>query len=123
MSDHPWTYLDAPDLTRLDMASIPVHDWLGTPYLVGSCLDRPDFRDVDVRVILADDRFDALFPPERPTHPLRHLIETAIDEHYVASTGLRVDFQIQRMTDANQEYPGPGRRHPLGIYPWRSDHE
>lgn len=115
MSDNPWSYLDAPDLDRLDLASIPVHEWLDTPYLVGSCLTTPDYRDVDIRVILFDDRFDELF--KRPTSdPLRHLIQVAITEHYVKATGLRIDFQIQRMTDANKAYPD-GNRHPLGIYP------
>ena len=118
MAENPWTYLDAPDLTRLDLASVLVHQWLDTPYLVGSCLDRPDFRDVDIRVILFDERFDRLFPTERPIHPLRHLLEVTITEHYVKATGLRVDFQIQRMTEANTKYPAAGKRHPLGIYPY-----
>ncbi len=118
MSAEPWCHLDAPDLDRLDLASVLVHEWLGTPYLVGSVLDRPDFRDVDIRVILFDEHFDRLFPPERATHPLRHLIQVAITEHYVKATGLRIDFQIQRMTEANQKNPTPGRRYPLGIYPW-----
>lgn len=117
MAENPWCHLDAPDLTRLDLASVVVHDWLDTPYLVGSCLERPDYRDVDVRVILFDERYDALFP-ERSPHPLRHLVEVAVTDHYVRATGLRIDFQIQRMTDANKKYSGPGRRHPLGIYPW-----
>ncbi len=117
MSNNPSTYLDAPDLTRLDMASVIVLSWLDTPYLVGSCLTRPDFRDVDVRVILDDKRYDALFPgaPWPHDHALRHLIEASVSEHYVRATGLRVDFQIQRGTQANARYPH--KRIPLGIYP------
>ena len=114
MSENPWCYLSAPDLTNLDLASIMVCEMLETPYLVGSCLQRPDYRDVDIRVILDDVRFDALFP--RPhLDPLRHLIEKALTEHYVTASDLRIDFQIQRMTEANEKYPGV--RHPLGIYP------
>ncbi len=118
MSANPWCFLDAPDLDRLDLASILVCDVLDTPYLVGSCLTRADYRDIDIRVILADDRFDALFPGHAPHHnPLRHLIQVALTEHYVAATRLtRIDFQIQRMTDANEKYP-TGTRHPLGLYP------
>ena len=113
MSANPWCYLDAPSLTDLDLASILVREVIGTPYLVGSCLVRPDFRDVDIRVILDDARYDALFP--RPHEdPLRHLIEKALTEHYVAATKLRIDFQIQRRTDAQRH---SGYRHPLGIYP------
>ncbi|MFF0816609.1 hypothetical protein ACFYVR_15880 [Rhodococcus sp. NPDC003318] len=117
MSESPWCYLDAPALTDLDLASVLVCEILDTPYLVGSCLDRPDYRDVDIRVILDDARFDALFP--RPAlDPLRHLIEKALTEHYVTATGLRIDFQIQRQTEANAKYPGV--RHPLGVYPINS---
>lgn len=123
MSANPWCHLDAPDITRLDLASVVVREWLATPYLVGSCLDRPDYRDVDIRVILHDEHFDRLFPAERPQHPLRHLLEVAITDHYVKATGLRIDFQIQRMTEANQKHTQPGKRHPLGIYPWHTPPE
>lgn len=119
MSDNPWCYLDAPDLDRLDLASVLVREVLDdTPYLVGSALHRPDFRDVDVRVVMDDDRYAALFT-RPPVHhdPLRHLIQVAISEHYVKNTGLRIDFQIQQRTWANKMYPDPGYRHPLGIYP------
>jgi len=115
MSENPWCYLDAPALTDLDIASIMVCEALDTPYLVGSCLARPDYRDVDIRVILDDERFDAMFPRPNNLDPLRHLIEQAITRYYVAATGLRIDFQIQRMTEANAKYPGI--RHPLGVYP------
>lgn len=124
MGAHPWSYLDAPMLDRLDLASIPVHRWLDTPYLVGSALERPDYRDVDIRVILADARYDELFKAPRPhADPLRHLLQVAITEHYVKATGLRIDFQIQRMTDANEKYTSEAGtlRHPLGIYPEAPD--
>jgi hypothetical protein len=118
VADNPWCYLDAPDLDRLDLASIAVHEWLDTPYLVGSCLKRPDYRDVDIRVVLADERYDELFKVGGGHRdPLRHLIQVAITEHYVKATGLRIDFQIQRRTDANRRYPEAGYVHPLGIYP------
>ena len=116
VGDTPWSYLDAPDLDRLDLASILVREALDTPYLVGSCLTRPDYRDVDIRVILFDERYDQLFPvlpPQRTT--LLHVLQRAFTEHYVAMTGLRIDFQIQRMSDANDRYP-TGNRHPLGTY-------
>lgn len=113
-----WCHLDAPVLTRLDLASVLVREVIGTPYLVGSCLTRDDYRDVDIRVILNDDRYRQLFRIDPPhADPLRHLIEDALTKHYVAATGLRIDFQIQQMTDANRQYPN-GSRHPLGIYPW-----
>ena len=117
MSKNPMCYLDAPDLTRLDLAAVLVNEVLdGLPYLVGSVLTTPDYRDVDVRAILHDDRFDELFK-RVGRDPLKDLIEVAITEHFVRSTGLRVDFQIQRMSDS-QKYEGV--RHPLGLYPYPS---
>lgn len=121
MSAKPWCYLDAPDLDRLDMASILVREALDTPYLVGSVLTTSDHRDVDIRVILPDKRYRRLF--ERPARdPLRHLVQVAITDHYVKATGLRVDFQIQSMSAANSKLADgspryPGVRHPLGMYP------
>jgi hypothetical protein len=119
MAETTWCHLDAPVLDRLDLASVIVHRWLDTPYLVGSCLRRPDYRDVDIRVILPDERYDQLFGVKPPyKDALRHLLQATISEHYVKATGLRIDFQIQRRTDANAKYPEPGYRHPLGIYPY-----
>lgn len=120
VSENPWCYLDAPDLDRLDLASVLVREVLNdTPYLVGSCLVRADYRDIDIRVILPDERFDVLFPGHPHRDPLRHLIQVALTNHYVTATGLsRIDFQIQRFTDANKKYP-TGVRQPLGSYPRR----
>lgn len=116
MSDKPWCYLDAPDLDRLDMASVLVRQALDTPYLVGSCLARPDYRDVDIRVVLDDKRYRSLFGAAGHRDPLRHMLQVAITEHYVRATGLRIDFQIQQRTRANELYAEAGRVHPLGVY-------
>ncbi|MBT9255360.1 hypothetical protein KMZ30_07215 [Phycicoccus sp. KQZ13P-1] len=120
MGANPWCYLDAPDLDRLDMASILVREAVGQPYLVGSVLTTPDHRDVDIRVILDDKRYRRLFE-KAGRDALRHLVQVAITEHYVKATGLRIDFQIQSMSAANDtladgspRHPGP--RHPLGMY-------
>ena len=39
-------------------------------FLVGSSIQRRDFRDVDVRCMLPDELFDAMFPnaPDGPSH-------------------------------------------------------
>ena len=130
MADNPWCHLDAPDLDRLDLASICVREVFdATPYLVGSALITPEYRDVDIRVILSDHRYRAWFET-RTDHPARdplcHLVQVAITEHYVKATGLRIDFQVQSMSHANSTLADgspryPGRRHPLGIYPWRAE--
>jgi hypothetical protein len=109
-----WCFIDAPELAKIDLASFVVREALDTPYLVGSALERADFRDVDIRVMLADEEYDRLFP-SRARHPLADFIEVSITDHYVRASGLRIDFQIQRRSQANERYKG--KRIPLGIYP------
>lgn len=91
------------------------------PYLVGSATRGKYWRDVDVRLILPDDEFDALFPD----HDLRHaddtdpkwsLLCTALAELAKLRTGLPVDFQVQRRTQANEQYPSASNyRFALGL--------
>jgi hypothetical protein len=81
-------------------------------YLVGSCLERPDFRDVDVRCILPDDEYDRKFPRGHFDH---QLLRVAISEWLVARTGLPIDFDFQRRTEANEQFKGRSRS-ALGIY-------
>ena len=87
------------------------------PYLVGSAARSKTWRDVDVRLMLPDDEFDALFPghikPDR-VNAKWSLICAAISELGRQRTGLPIDFQIQRMTDANDRYDGV--RHALGLH-------
>lgn len=77
-------------------------------YLVGSALTRRDWRDVDVRLIMADGSFDVMFGGKAPAGatvtPLL-LLNAAMSEWLQRRTDLPVDFQFQRMTDANAAYP------------------
>ncbi len=86
------------------------------PYLVGTAAVGKQWRDVDVRLILPDDEFDALFPPVEQGQPDGRwgLLCAAISELARVRTGLPVDFQIQRMSVANDRYPGP--RLALGLH-------
>lgn len=86
------------------------------PYLVGTAAVGKTWRDVDVRLILPDDEFDALFPPVEPDQADGRwgLLCAAISELARVRTGLPVDFQIQRMSVANDRYPGP--RLALGLH-------
>lgn len=90
------------------------------PYLVGSALERRDYRDVDVRLILPDKEFDRLFRAGELTalapqaDALWSLMCASIAEWLRRRTGLPIDFQIQRMTQANEEHSGP--RHALGLF-------
>lgn len=79
-----------------------------TPFLVGSVLERPDYRDIDVRVILEDDRYAQLC--ELVDIERLGLLVSLWGQKV---TGLPIDFQIQQMTAANDQFKS--RRHALGI--------
>ena len=78
------------------------------PFHVGSSLKSKDYRDIDIRLILPDDMFDLLFPDAvfypYPRGRLAHA-NTAYSIYAQRATGLPIDFQFQRMTEANKEYP------------------
>jgi len=87
-------------------------------YLVGSATERPDWRDIDVRLIMRDEEFRALFPQAHDRcgwefDPRWILLTVAISERLSKVTGLPVDFQFQPQTWANEHHKGP--RHPLGL--------
>lgn len=92
-------------------------------YLVGSSLERRDCRDVDVRFIMSDEAFDRLFrvdPKDAESgaagwlNPLWSLMCTSISLWMSNMTGLPIDFQIQRQTQANANHDGV--RSALGIF-------
>ncbi len=72
-------------------------------YQVGSSLERADYRDVDLRCILDDDEYDRVIGPNK--HRLR-LLNAALSEWLAKHTALPIDFQFQRMTEANAEFDG-----------------
>lgn len=84
---------------------------LGT-YHVGSSLTRPDYHDVDLRCILADQEFDEMFGGDDKSTRLLFL-NTAISEWLAARTGLPIDFQFQKMTEANAKFDG--QRNAVGL--------
>lgn len=118
MTDRPVIGVGMPAALHLEAFGREIDDAFGhLPYLVGSAAVSKTWRDVDVRLILPDDEFDALFPAH--TIPARldgrwGLMCAAISELARQRTGLPVDFQIQRASTANDRYPGP--RHALGIH-------
>lgn len=114
------SYVHAPSLFLLSQACLILVDAFGVPYHVGSSLHRPDFRDVDVRIIMPDRDYDALFPgAERGVREMVNarwsVMCASISLYLSQASGLPVDFQFQQQTGANDRYPGP--RHPLGIFP------
>jgi hypothetical protein len=84
-------------------------------FLVGSVMTSRDYRDIDLRLMFTDDAFD------REWHDpvaLRYM-NAAISTWGQRETGLPIDFQIQRATQANASYPaGDHPRNPMGIRDW-----
>lgn len=77
-------------------------------YLVGSVLSRHDYRDVDVRCILSDDEFEALFPKDADgLRPRWMLMSMALSAWLRYLTDLPIDFQFQKQTVANEKHKGP----------------
>jgi hypothetical protein len=97
--------------------------WGEKGYLVGSSQrERPEGvqpRDIDVRVMLSDEHWDRWFPAIEYAY---RYVDATWRAHMLAWSalgsgmcGLRVDFQVERLEDANQKHDG--RRNPLGE--WR----
>lgn len=78
------------------------------PYLVGSSLLRPDYRDVDVRLIVEDVRFAKL---KKRVHIQQ--LGLAVSLWGQRATGLPIDFQVQQRTEANRIHDG--QRRPLDM--------
>lgn len=114
-------YIGAPACFALDLEC--QHIWqafcrdTGGVYVVGSCLQRSDWRDVDVRCIIDDEAFYKLFPGAAEDHwefDSRWLVMTvSISEFLSKRTGLPIDFQFQPRLHANSRHHG--MRHPTGI--------
>ncbi len=85
-------------------------------YLVGSAGERPNFWDVDVRFVMRDDEYDHMFknPEGGWKDGLWSLMCTTISLWLSQQSGLQVDFQIQRQTQANAKHGGKSRN-ALGI--------
>lgn len=120
-----WCHLGADELDRLDHASLIVDRAFDSrAYLVGSCLEHPHWRDVDVRVVLADDEYAHLFRcglgSTMRADPMWSLICASVSEYLSRLTGLPIDFQVQQRTYATEKF-GARKRVPLGLYIGRRD--
>lgn len=87
-------------------------------YVVGSALERADWRDVDIRMIMSDEAFDREFPGTRENNSWEFdvrwiLLTVAISGWLAKQTGLPVDFQFQPQTHANARHKGT--RNPIGL--------
>lgn len=101
------SYLTSVDFARLNDACTRITEAFGEgPYLVGSSMLGQDFRDVDVRSILPDEQFDELFGGREFFWSLFCI---AVSEYLRALTGLPIDYQVQRLSVANEKHSGKGR--------------
>lgn len=106
-----------PTTLLLDEFGSLVHDAFGEyAYHVGSSFVGKTWRDVDVRLILDDERYAAEYGD--PEHPHQSPRWVAMVRAFSAlgreMTGLPIDFQIDQQTHANEKHPGP--RGALGIH-------
>ena len=110
-------YLSVQELYNLNVNCAPLAKLYGYGvYLVGSVLTRANYRDVDVRCILADEEFDRMFGTDEELVAKRtRFLGVAISEWLSNRTSLPVDFQFQRQTEANKEFDGT--RSALGVAP------
>lgn len=114
------SYVGVPAIFKLELAckhlraAFPSHGC----YLVGSATERPDWRDVDIVMMLSDNDFRRLFPKAllqgQWEFDARWLLMTvAISDWLSSQTGLPIDFKFQPTTWANAHHDK--RRHPVGI--------
>ncbi len=108
----------------LDDFGCKVYEAFGRdPHLVGSALHGKKYRDVDIRLILTDEEYEALNLGD----PVRGLFNSkwrslclAYSALGESMTGLPIDFQIQQMTFANKKYPHKKKtaldRETIGVY-------
>jgi len=105
------SHLTTAQFAILNDACIPLTEAFNSPpYLVGSVTETPDYRDVDLRVILSDEEFDRLFDGRVL---LWSLICLSIGQYLATVTGLPIDFQIQRRAEANEKHSSS--RNPMGM--------
>lgn len=101
------SYLTVQQSFNLNVVCKPIAAMFGYGvYQVGSSLIRADYRDVDLRCILANEEFDRMFAGEFGGKQVKFLNVT-ISEWIAARTGLPIDFQFQREQQANAEFQGP----------------
>lgn len=108
-----------PGMIKLNQFGVVLFDvFEKTAYLVGSAARGKQWRDVDVRVMLDDEIYDltfkSRFKPEW-TNPGWSGICLAFAALGREMTGFPIDFQVQRLSDANKLFGGQIRV-PLGIF-------
>lgn len=99
------SFLTVSQTFDLSVACRPLSGFGFGTFHVGSSLTRADYHDVDLRCIMPNSEFDVMFVDDND--PKLKFLNVAISEWIGARTGLPIDFQFQRMTDANEKFNGP----------------
>lgn len=90
-----------------------VNDAFGDyPFLVGSAAVGKQWRDVDVRLVLADEDYERIIGRvdiDERDNPRCDAFGLAFSELGRKMTGLPIDFQIQRRSSANRMFPSRPR--------------
>jgi len=117
-----WNYLGAPACFTLELACKHLNRaFPGRCYVVGSVLERPDFRDVDIRMMISDEDFRVLFPDVHSSlsghweQDIRWLLMTSLISNWLTQTlniGKPVDFQFQPTSWGNKQHDK--LRNPIG---------
>lgn len=110
-------YLGPAESLKLDIACGMLQSAFDeTCYLVGSATETKNYRDVDVRMIMDDERYDRLFGTSGIA-PYWEVLCVSISAWLSDVSGLPVDFQIQKRSRANARYSRKNgdKRHALGI--------
>jgi len=98
----------------LDSACQPLMEVFGwSTYLVGTAMQPRDGqppRDIDVRTIVDDKQYDRM--KKAIGRKGIAFLGIAIGQYLASLTGLPIDYQLQRMTEANALHDG--MRNPLG---------
>lgn len=123
------SYIGAPRVFKLELACQHLTAaWGESCYVVGSSLERPDWRDIDVVMIMDDDRFAAEFP-DATLHsgawefdPKWLILTVAISDWLSAQIGATVDFKFQPQKHANELHKGVRNASGLRM-PSRSENE
>jgi hypothetical protein len=108
---HRASYLTVPQQYALNVACRPLASLGYGTFHVGSSLERADYHDVDLRCIVPDEEYDQHFDGNEE---LRLFLNAAVSEWVAARTGLPIDFQFQRASEANEF---DGRRNGVGATP------
>lgn len=115
------SYLGVPLAYKVELACQHLFRAFGEVcYHVGSSLERPDWRDVDLVMIFRDDDFRAMFPDCGPLEHARWefdakwlLMSVMVSDWLTHQCGAPIDFKFQPMTWANERHKGP--RHAKGL--------